>query len=371
MRRFKFNSQKKRVNKRLLVLVLLLTGFGLVALADSSAPQALRGFGDNYYFVKQQGIWAIVGIITLVVVSQVHYSFWKKIATPLFLFSVLLLVLVLIPGLGIRALGARRWLIVGPIQIQPSELIKLSLAVYFAKLINKEKELVAYLIPLAVVSVLIMLQPDLGTMIVVASIGLSQIFISGVNLLYFGGILLVGGLASLLLVIFSDYRRARLLTFFEATSDPLGKSYHIRQVLLALGLGGVFGVGLGQSRQKFLFLPEAATDSIFAIVAEEVGFVGATLLIITYAFFVLTAIRVALRAPDRFSKALAVGLTVWIGGQAILNIGSMVALVPLTGIPLPFFSYGGSSLTMTLLATGILLNISKYEKEAVARKKRK
>lgn len=371
MRRFKLSKQKKRVNRKLLILVLLLTGLGLVALADSSAPQALKGFGDNYYFLKQQAVWAVVGIVALAIVSQIHYSFWEKVATPLFLLSIFLLILVLIPGLGIRALGARRWLVLGPIQIQPSELIKLSLAVYFAKLINKEKDLVAYLVPLAIVSLLMMLQPDLGTTIIVVAIGLSQIFISGVNLLYFGGILMVGGVASLMLIVFSDYRRDRLMTFLQVTGDPLGKSYHIRQVLLALGLGGFFGVGLGQSRQKFLFLPEAATDSIFAIVAEEVGFFGATLLIITYAIFVLTAIRVALHAPDRFSKALAVGLTVWIGGQAILNMGSMVALVPLTGIPLPFFSYGGSSLTMILLATGILLNISKYEKQTVTKTKRK
>lgn len=360
MRKINIGKKKGRIDGRLLVLALALTALGLVIIADASAPQALNSFGDKYYFVKQQGIWALVGVVAMLAIANLHYSIWEKVALPLFGVSVLLLIAVLIPGIGVSVLGARRWIDLGFTTIQPSEIVKLALAVYIATLASKGKDTLAYIVPIGLVSLLIMLEPDLGTTIIVASIGLAQIFVAGVNLLHITGIVLAGGAASFALIMLSDYRKARLMTFIESTGDPLGTSYHIRQVLFALGLGGLFGVGLGQSRQKYLFLPEAATDSIFAIIAEEVGFVGASILIFILALFVFRALTIASRAPDTFSKVLAVGLTTWIGGQILMNIAAMVSLVPLTGIPLPFLSYGGSALTMILLATGILLNISKY-----------
>jgi cell division protein FtsW len=200
----------------------------------------------------------------------------------------------------------------------------------------------------------------LGTTIIVGAIGMTQIFLSGINLFYFFGAAALGGLAGFLLIVTSSYRKARLLSFLEQTQDPLGRSYHIRQILLALGSGGLFGVGLGQSRQKFLFLPEAATDSIFAIIAEEVGFIGAAVLLVLFALWVYKGLKIVRAAPDKFSQILSAGIVAWIGGQTFLNIGSMVALVPLTGVPLPFISYGGSALVMVLLASGILLNISRH-----------
>lgn len=249
------------------------------------------------------------------------------------------------------------------VSIQPSEIMKLSIAVYTAKVASKKKQLLSYLIPLVLVSGLIMLQPDLGTTIVLVFIVFSQMFMAQINILHLLGVGLIGGLISLGLIVISPYRRDRLTTFFESTQDPLGKSYHIRQVLIALGSGGVFGLGLGQSRQKYLFLPEASTDSIFAVVAEEAGFVGGAFLIILFAYFIYLGINIIKHAPDEFSKILATGIVAWIGGQAFVNIASMVALVPLTGIPLPFISYGGSSLTTVLVATGMLLNISRYERK--------
>jgi cell division protein FtsW len=182
--------------------------------------------------------------------------------------------------------------------------------------------------------------------------------------------LVVGFLASVLLILTSEYRQARLTTFLTQTHDPLGKSYHIRQVLLSLGLGGIFGTGLGASRQKYLFLPEAATDSIFAVIAEEMGFVGASILIFLFFYFALRAYRISFTAPDKFSKIFALGLTSWIVIQTLLNLGSMLALVPLTGVPLPFISYGGTSLIMTLSVTGILLNISRYAEQKKEKRKR-
>ncbi len=297
----------------------------------------------------------------LVIFSNFNYKFWEKIALPFFLFSVITLIVVLIPGVSSKILGARRWMILGPISFQPSELVKLSLACYLAKIATKDKKIFTYLFPIGVVALLVMLQPDLGTAIIISTIGLTQAYIAGVNIFYLFGAVVIAALFSLVFIVTSDYRKARLLTFLSQTQDPLGKGYHIRQILFALGAGGIFGVGLGKSRQKYLFLPEAATDSIFAVIAEEVGFVGALLIILLFIAYIYIGLRIMKNAPDKFSQILSAGIIVWIGGQALLNMGSMVALSPLTGIPLPFFSYGGSSLTTVLSATGILLNISRYE----------
>lgn len=358
-------KQTKSIDRGLLVLVISLVVLGLIAVADVSAPQALNMTGDKFYFLKQQLIWSAIGMVVLFVTSKINYLFWEKIATPFFVICLVLLMVVLLPHLGFAALGARRWIPLGFFSLQPSELVKLGLVIYLAKVSSKRKTAISYFLPLLIVTGLIMLQPDLGTTLVVSTIGLAQIFISGVNLLYFFGALIVGAIGVSGLILISPYRRDRLLTFLQVTSDPLGKGYHIRQILIALGSGGIFGVGLGASRQKFLFLPEASTDSIFAILGEELGLVGGIALILVFVYFVFKGMRVAQNAPDTFSKILAVGITTWIGGQAFLNIASMAALVPLTGIPLPFISYGGSSLVMVLTACGILLSISRHAKTDV------
>ena len=360
MGKIRLKKQTKSLDKRLLYLILILTSLGLIAVADASAPQALSVFGDKFYFVKQQAVWGGLGIILMFAVSKLNPSFWEKIATPLFFLSIVLLALVLIPGVGTKTLGARRWIILGPISVQPSEIVKLTLAIYLAKVAAKGKTSLAFFVPLAAISALVMMQPDLGTTLVILAMGLSQIFVAGVNIFHFLAFAGMGSIIGFLFAVTSEYRRNRLLTFLAQSQDPLGRDYHIRQVLLALGSGGIFGVGLGQSRQKFLFLPEAATDSVFAIIAEEVGFIGALALIAVFAFFIFISLKVASRAANKFSQILGVGIVIWIGGQAILNIGSMVALVPLTGVPLPFFSYGGSALTMILIACGILLSISRH-----------
>lgn len=333
---------------------------GIIAVADVSAPQSLNAYGNKFYLLKEQAISAVIGITAFFVISKIKYTFWEKMATPLFLVSLTFLLIVLIERIGFSALGARRWISIGPINFQPSEIVKFSICVYLAKVASKGKSPMSYFIPVALVAGLIMLQPDLGTTLIVLIISFSQIFVSNVPLLYVGGSLLTGAVGTLILILVSPYRRARLATFFESTSDPLGKSYHIRQILLALGSGGIFGVGFGASRQKYLFLPEASTDSIFAVIAEELGLIGGLAIIGLFVFFVMRGLKIAKSAPDKFSSVLAAGIAAWIGGQAFLNIGSMVSLVPLTGIPLPFISYGGSSLVMILSACGILLNISKY-----------
>ncbi len=359
MKRSGLRNQKPRIDKKLFIATVLLVIIGLIAILDASPIQSLNVFGDKFHLFKNQLVWSFVGFVALLISSKINYKFWQKLATPLFFFVLVSLVLVLIPGIGAKFLGARRWISIDPIFFQPSEFAKFGLILYLAKLMSKKEASILYFLPLVVVSFLIMLEPDLGTTMIIALTGAIQIFASQINLLHFGGVGILGGIITFLLVMVSPYRKDRLLTFFEQSSDPLGKSYHIRQILLGLGSGGLFGVGLGASRQKFLFLPEASTDSIFAVIAEEVGFIGALALIFLLGFYVVRALRIAKYAPDNFSRFLALGIGPWIGIQVILNIASMTALVPLTGIPLPFISYGGSSLIMIMFATGILLNISK------------
>jgi cell division protein FtsW len=359
--KIKPSEYKTSGDKTFLILVLFFVFIGLISVADASAPQALSRYGDKFFLFRQQLMWAGVGVVSFFISSRINYKFWEKVATPLFLLNLVFLVIVLLPNFGFKALGARRWIDTGFFNFQPSELIKLSLTLFLARVYSKNKNALSYFLPLALVVGLIMLQPDLGTTLVVAIIGLSQIFVTNVNLLYFGGALVSGLLGTIGLILISPYRRSRFLTFLEMERDPMGASYHIRQILLGLGSGGIFGVGLGASRQKYLFLPESSTDSIFAVIAEELGLVGAVILILLFVLFVYKGFVIALKSSDNFAKVLATGITAWIGGQAFLNIAAMTALVPLTGIPLPFISYGGSSLLTVLTACGILLNISKNQ----------
>jgi cell division protein FtsW len=350
-------------DKKLFFLVLGLVVLGIIAVADVSAPQSLNNYGNKFYLLKEQAISAVIGLVVFIVISKIKYTFWEKIATPFFFGSVGLLIMVLIQRFGFSALGAQRWIKIGPINFQPSEVVKLALCIYLAKVASKDKKPLSYFIPLVLIAGLVMLQPDLGTTLVIVIIGFSQILVSNVSYLYIIGSGFLGAIGTLLLILFSPYRRARLMTFFESTGDPLGSSYHIRQILLALGSGGIFGTGFGASRQKYLFLPEASTDSIFAIIAEELGLVGGLLIISLFTYFVIRGLKISKNAPDKFSGVLAAGISAWIGGQVFLNIGSMVSLVPLTGIPLPFISYGGSSLVTILCACGILLYISFFTKK--------
>ena len=359
-RNSKLVKQVKSVDKNLLFVILGFVVIGVLAIADVSAPQALRDYGNKFHLLFQQGKSALIGLAGFFILSRIKYTFWEKLATPIFFVALGLLVLVLLESIGLSALGARRWVQIGPVNFQPAEFVKFAVCLYIAKVSSKEKGPLSYFIPLVVIAGLIMLQPDLGTTLVVMVIGLTQIFVSNVSLIYLGGALVVGTVGTTLLVLFSSYRKERLMSFLQSITDPLGSSYHIKQILLALGSGGIFGVGFGASRQKYLFLPEASTDSIFAVIAEEIGLIGALLIIALFVFFVIKCLQIAKNAPDKFSSVFAVGIAAWIGGQAFLNIGSMVSIVPITGVPLPFISYGGSSLVMILSACGILLNISRY-----------
>jgi len=326
---------------------------------NASVVEAFRVFRDKYYYLKNQALWLAIGFLIMIFLSRIDYHIFKKISGPIFLANLILLALVLIPGVGTQIKGARRWLNLGFFMLQPSELVKLTFSAYLACWFEKKRRMLHFFFLIILVSGLIILEPDLGTLLVIITNAFLLYFLSGASVLKLGVLGLVSVFMGILLVLSSSYRKSRLLTFLNPTRDPLGSSYHIRQVLIALGAGGFFGLGLGQSRQKYEFLPEATTDSIFAIIAEESGFVGASLLILIFTIITLKGLLISAKAKDKFGQLLAGGISGWIGIQAIINLAAMVALIPLTGLPLPFISYGGSSLIVAFAGVGILLNIAR------------
>ena len=366
----KIKSSACKPDFLLLVLVLGLLGFGAVMVYDASVVSATRDFDDKYYFVKEQAKWIVVGLIGLLLAQKIDYHFYRRLALPIFLGALILLVLVFIPGLGISAYGANRWIDFRFFTMQPAEVMKLALAIFLAAWFENKTDIQSFrrgflpvVVVLGVIGVLIMSQPDLGSLIIIASTLLLVYFAAGARLIYYlAGIPILVG-AGLLVILTSAYRRARLLTFLDPTTDTQGSSYHINQVLLALGSGGIFGTGIGQSRGKYEYLPEVTTDSIFAVIGEELGFAGSLVLLTLFALVIYRGFRIALHAPDRFGQLLALGIITTLATQATLNLAAMVALVPLTGVPLPFISYGGSSLVVTLTSIGILLNISKAKEK--------
>lgn len=345
-------------------IVLLLSFFGVLMVYDSSVAIAIRDFGDQYYYAKEQLKWLGIGIIAMVVLLRVDYHKWYGFALPALLVVMGLLMAVFVPGLGVQALGAHRWLNFGIFVLQPAELAKLVLVIYLAAWFSscEKGRFGAFLLLTGIMFGLVILEPDLGTGIVIVATALIMYFLSGASVKHFAILLPLVIIGVSVLAISSPYRFRRLTTYLNPESDPLGASYQIRQVLLGLGSGGWTGIGIGKSRQKYEYLPEANTDSIFAIIGEETGFMGAILIIGAFVFLVWRAFRVAARAADPFGKLLAAGIASWIAVQSVLNIGAMAAIIPLTGIPLPLISYGGSSLVILLAASGIVLNISRQRR---------
>ncbi len=355
----KLSSQK--VDWFFIALVLSLTIFGLAMIANASVVEAYRDFGDKLHYFKLQLQWAGIGLLGFLLASFFDYRKLRFFAVPLLIVALVSLGLVLVPGLGTKVLGAQRWLGIGAFRFQPAELAKLAFVLYLAAFLSQKKSLWPFLILLTTLIGLVVLEPDLGTAVIIAATGLVVYFASGAPIIWLGGLGILGFLGGLGLIFSSPYRKERILTFFNPARDPLGASYHIRQILLALGSGGLLGLGLGQSRQKYEYLPAAATDSIFAIIAEEIGFVGAFVIIAVFLLLIWRGFKIAKEAPDKFGALLATGIISWIGFQTLINLSAVVALVPLTGVPLPFISYGGSSLVLIMTASGILVNISKQK----------
>lgn len=350
---------KQKGDRWLFFLPFFLSLFGLLMIFEASSVAAGHDFGDHFYYLKHQAVSLVLGVGLFLVFARLNYRWLKTLALPGLLVSLVLLVAVLIPGLGRQVYGGRRWLQVNGFGFQPAELTKLSLVVYLATLLEKRKALFPFLLVVGVIFLLLLLEPDLGTALLILAIAFCLYFVAGASWRRLGFLLLGGLVFAPFLIWFSPYRRQRFLTFIDTSFDAQGASYHLRQVLIALGSGGIFGRGLGQSRQKFMFLPEVTTDSIFAVIAEEFGFLGASLLIFAFLFLLYRGLQVAFLAKDSFAQLLVVGMVATIGFQTIINLGAMVALVPLTGVPLPFISYGGSSLLVCLIGMGIVYNISK------------
>lgn len=341
--------------------VAALTIFGLFMIYDASSYVAFRDFGDKYRYIKDQIYWVVIGFGALSIFSFFDYHKYYNLALPILLVAIFLLFLVFVPGLGIEALGAKRWINLGFFILAPGEFIKLALTIYLSAWFSTREKgrFIAFLLLIGLVIVLVMLQPDMGTAVVILGEAIILYFLSGGSILHILGLIPIIGIGGLGLILLEPYRVARLTTFLNPNQELETTSYHLRQILIALGSGGLFGVGVGNSLQKYAYLPEATTDSIFAIAAEETGFVGAAILLLLMLFIIYRGFYIAGRAKDNFGKLLAGGITSFIAIQTIVNLGAQTALFPLTGVPLPFISYGGSALIVNLVSVGILLNISR------------
>lgn len=348
-------------------LVAVLNLLGLVMVLSASSVHALTEEGSSWYYVSRQALWGLVGAVALVAVARVDYHRWRRLATPLLLVSLVTLVLVLVPGVGLVANGSRRWLGAGNLSVQPSEFVKLTLLIWVADLLARRAAYIRkvraglrpVLLALLGVSALVMLQPNLGTTIVIVGMVLSICFVAGVPMapiLRWAGL---GAGAAVLLAWLEPYRRFRLLAFWDPWADPLGQGYQTIQSQVGLASGGLVGSGLGASRAKWGFLPYAHTDFVFAITGEELGLVGALVVVALFSLLGVLGVRTALHASDRFGMLLAVGVTSWFTVQAFVNIGSVIGLLPITGVPLPFVSFGGSSLVVSMAAVGLLLSVAR------------
>lgn len=358
---FRLFGQQGKIDYWIPALTITLSLFGILMIFEASNVAAYRDFADKYHYIKEQLTWFFVGLVGLAIASVVSYKKIYQITLPLFIFTIFCLLAVFIPGIGVRTLGASRWIKFGWFNFQPSELAKLTLIFYLAAWFSnpEKKRFTAFLLLISIIVGLVVAQPDLGTAIILLLISIIMYWLSDSALWHFILLMPISISGVVFFALSAPYRMKRLTTFLNPNFDPLGASYHIRQILISLGSGGFFGLGLGASIQKYEFLPEATTDSIFAIIGEEFGFLGATIFIGILIFFFYRIFQIIKKAPDKYSGLLAGGILSLLFCQTAMNLGSIVAILPLVGLPLPFISYGGSNLVVSLTSIGILLNISK------------
>ncbi len=362
----------KRIDFSLLLPVFSLTLFGILMIYNASSIIAFRDFGDKYHYFTDQLTWMVIGYSFLVVFSFIDYHIFYKFALPILIVAIVILIGVFIPGLGVKALGAHRWIDLGFFVLQPAEFVKLSLAIYLsAWFSHKEKErFLAFCLLIGLVIFLVMLQPDMGTASVILFEALVVYFLSGGSIGQFLLLIPILGISGVILVAIAPYRLGRVTAFLSISKSLENTSYHVKQILIALGAGGIFGVGLGNSLQKYEYLPENVTDSIFAIIAEELGFIGASVLLGVFFIMLWRGLMISISAKDKFGKLLSGAIISFLGIQVVINLAAMTALIPLTGIPLPFISYGGSALIVDLSAVGILLNIAKQRGSVLHKSRR-
>ncbi|MFI5046071.1 MAG: putative lipid II flippase FtsW [Acidimicrobiia bacterium] len=359
----------------LLVLTVgVLNTIGVVMVLSASSVSSLTDYGSPWYFFLRQLLWTVVGVVAFVIGVRIDYRQLRRLVRPLLVVSAVLLVVVLIPGVGVTVSGSRRWLGAGTFRFQPTELAKLALLLYAADLASRRaremqdwrRVLKPVLLVLGGFGILVMRQPDLGSALVLALITAGVLVAAGVRPLHLAtaGAVTAGLITALAFA--EPYRRERMLTFLHPFSDRTDQGYQIAQSLIAIGSGGWTGVGLGASSAKWNFLPNAHTDFIFAIIAEELGLLGGLLVLAMFGVFAVLGVRTAARAADRFGALLAIGITVWVVGQAVINIGAVCGVLPITGIPLPFISFGGTALVTTMFGVGVLANVARRGERVAA-----
>lgn len=355
----------KKIDITLLIAVIILSLFGLLMIYSSSSIWAEYKFNDPYKYLKSQAIFLLIGYIIIYIISKIPHQIYKKYSNIILITCIILLILVLIPGIGTVRNGSRSWFGIGSFGIQPSEFAKLGLIIFTSKYLanNKIKNIKSSVLPILLIVFLtfglIMLQPDFGTGVILVMTTISLLFISGVKMSFFIKIGIMGLIGIIILIIIAPYRLERITSFINPWSDPLGSGFQIIQSLYAIGPGGLLGMGLGNSIQKHFYLPEPQTDFIFSIISEELGFAGVLIVSTLFITIIYKCINISLRQEDNFSKYLSFGICFNIAFQTILNLMVVIGLIPVTGVTLPFLSYGGSSLLVSMAEIGILLNISK------------
>lgn len=345
----------------------LLIIIGLIMLSSAGIVEGQKKFdSSSYYFVHQILFGVFPGLVLFILFSKIPYDKWHKFALPLLIIALGLMVLVLVPSLGVGVKGAQRWLDLRVATIQPSEFLKFALIIYLAAWFSRRSkgnvgigDLIPFFLILGLVGVLLILQPDFGTLGIVMIIAIAMYFFSGAKLWHFGILIAVIALLLVVLSIAAPYRFNRIKAFLNPQEDKQGTSYHINQALISIGSGGVFGLGYGQSQQKVAYLPEPVGDSIFAVIVEEMGFVGGVVLVALFLLLLMSLMQIAKTSPDLFGRLFVLGFAVWIGGQAFINIAAISGLMPLTGVPLPLISFGSSSLVSLMAGMGIVHNIAK------------
>jgi len=362
--------KKSSIDILLLITIILISTFGIIMIYSASYVWAEYKFNDPFKFVKHQTLFFIIGLILLFITSKIDYKILYKNSNKILLFSLILLILVIIPGIGTVRNGSRSWFGIGSFGIQPSEFMKLALIIFTSKYLTKNernlKSIKKGVLPILAITFLcfglIMLQPDFGTGIILVCSVIGMLFIAGVDFKFFLKIGLIGVIGIVILILIAPYRLERILSFLNPWSDPLGSGFQIIQSLYAIGPGGLFGYGFLNSRQKHFYLPEPQTDFIFSIISEEFGFLGIVIVSVLFLTIIIRGFKISRNAKDNFSKYLAFGIIFQLAFQSILNLMVVVGLIPVTGVTLPFLSYGGSSLLITLCGMGIVLNVSRYQK---------
>jgi len=362
------NYSKQTPDKTILVVTFSLIIFGVIMVYSASSFYADINYDDQFYYLKRQAVWALLGFIALQITMRIKYWKYKEIIPVILMVCLSTLVIVLIPGIGIVVNDSRRWLGIGIARFQPSELSKICVIIFLAWFLEKKgpriksftKGVVPTLLIVSVVCGLILFEPDLGTAVLIGVTGVAMLFVAGLTIPHLFTLMMGGGVALAAAIYFKPYRMLRFLSFLNPWADPTGSGYQIIQALYALGPGGLIGLGLGNSRQKLLYLPEPHTDFIFSIVGEELGFIATALVVSAFLILAMRGFRIAMRAPDAFGSFLAAGITFMIMIQVAINILVVTATIPVTGMTLPLISSGGSSLFITMSMIGILLNISRY-----------